>query len=407
MAVDGGWWCCCSKSCTITQDLFDRPANTDIGGVLDECPDDDAGDWRVQASSHPEYYGDGSLVELTGEGQVLTNMRDPADSHRVQIQTIDEQPGNVYQILLRVAETTPESCAAGAHLLVEFYCGDGTANDKHSLTAYTVAAGGAQTLLGFVEFVCNTVNSQGGRIFYANYIAEDSLFCAGISNCLWVPRPFVLVRGVGDPVGEGNPARAGVGNASGPGLTIEIDDFIWSRLYIPNAVELPENACWACICKCELHDGYDNLIDAALFPPTMHLRIQGQCCTPFFTPCDLTNCPGAIDATIEIVWTQDYPSVGMDSWVGVLAACGGLFQYQFSCGAVNYGFASRFSSDGGATWSSYWDQATPPPSGPMLFDEGYTCTPILFVWTQALLSLNGFPCCLGCTMGDYTYTMTE
>lgn len=395
MAGDGGWWCCCSRSCVIDSDNFDRENDTtDIGNVLEECPASGSGDWDIKGSTHAKYVGDKALYEESGTGVVLTRKRDSSGSHSASYQIIDEQQGNRYQIWLHVVDL--HTCHPGAALMAELYIGDGDA-DPHRLTIYLIAEGGGASSKGTKTFkTFGLVDGQDGRRFEFSYVRADQLACAAVSHT--PPTAEGRGRVVAQEVDAPHGTRAGIGNNSG--IPIEIDDFAWLRLYGDNGPGVPQTICFSCMCRCQ-----ENETKEVLFPRTMHLRWQGQCCTAGMFPCNSSTCYGAIDQTIDLVFTPDYPEAFTDSWVGQVSKCGVLFEFRFNCLKLYI----CWSNDGGSTWTCL-DDLTAQPNGPIELQAGTTCDPVSWQWKQTLLSLNQFPCCVSgsdiCT-GEYTYTMTE
>lgn len=168
--------------------------------------------------------------------------------------------------------------------------------------------------------------------------------------------------------------------------------------------------CFACTCVCFDYvddDPTKAKTDRKLYPGILLLRIYGQCCDPLPMFCDLSTCPDAIDQQFALFFSPDYPYVGFNGWTnngneeGSLL-CGYPFEFRVTC-----------DSDGILTFQMYYKpyygaefQEIVQGGAITLELEEHSCTPIYERWKLTLMSLSGFPCCLGCTTGEYYIEIT-
>ena len=382
---------CCG--CAIFADDFDRGGPTqDIGQPWQWATS--TGEWWIDGSTRPKTGNDSALFEVTGTGEMMLDVQSSDEPGKegqgISIQTIDEVAHATYRVLL-CAETHEVGCDC---LIAEFWVGDNSIYEDSEIRLYS-RSGSVETLLDTKAFPCPTSNSQYGRTFYTRWIGDgDNLFCAWVTHTAHPSQVTVRTSAPG--------LYAGLANASGSGIPIEIDD------YQELALEQNDTPCIACVCVCYEHETWDDceapVTVRALYPYSLTLTMKGQCCTPFFTPCDLGGCPSALDLSIELTLHQDYPADGWQTWYNVeeLEICGYPFEFRLVCdGCGRLALEICYEPYVGSGWVQI------PLSGAIVLTRlGHTCSPIRDAWHLLLNSLSGFPCCVGCTRGEYEIVIT-
>lgn len=386
--------CCCG--CTVFVDHFDRTGPTQlIGDPWDHV--NATGEWWLDNTS---------LYEVAGTGEIIGPRIPENNGYQASFEIIDERPHNVYRIIFGAPEDVGRPLVPPLPgcdcIIAEFYVGDYVATGEWSRIRIYTRAAGVETLVAEKEFPAPSVNWQGGRKFTAHWINthEDHLFCAFVSHS---PYPsLVAVTGL-TPPGR----YFGAANASGSEeLPIRIDDYelmtlTWETL---DGELVP---CFACTCVCFDYvddDPEKEKTDRKLYPGKLFLRIFGQCCDPLPIFCDLSACPDALDETIELLFTPDYPYVAFNGWVNQdgRLLCGYPFQFRVECDSAGMlTFTMYYQAYPGAEWAEIVQ------GGAISLERlEHSCTPIYELWKLTLSSLSGFPCCLGCTTGEYYIEIT-
>jgi hypothetical protein len=392
---------CCCKRCEVFRDKFDRGGPTqDIGLPWDDV--NATGEWWIDASTKPKYLGDSALYEVTGEGEIIgPDVQYNPDGYGAAFDTVDELPGNRYRIIFGAPEDPDRpgvpplpGCDC---LIAEYEVGELTWPVTYtSAVRIYVRANGVETLVKEKWIPPQATNLQNGRRFYAHWLNThgDKTFCVYIGSSAYPSQ--VTITGYSPPG-----LYFGVANRSKDQLPIEIDEYsleiaTWENV---DGEDLP---CYKCTCVCYDYvddDPAKELIARSLYPGVLSVRIRGQCCTPFMTPCDTSACPGYVDETIAVEFENDYPSVSYNGWYNHTAftLCGYPFQFRVEC-----------DQSGMLTLSLYY-QPYPGAAWQEIVQGGalsltrlvHTCVPIYERWKLTLRSLSGFPCCLGCTTGEY------
>jgi hypothetical protein len=397
--------CCCSR-CEVFRDRFDRGGpRQDIGLSWDWVNAN--GEWWIDGSTQGKYAGDSALYEVTGDGEMWgPEAPENDDGYGVAFDVIDELPGNRYRIMFGAPEDPDRpnvpplpgaDCFIAEYEVGEYRDGDNDGQpDPTSAVRIFSRYNGVETLLKEKWLPPQATNEQNGRRFYAWYhnTHGDGTFCVHIGSSAYPSQ--VTVTGL-SLSGRYN----GVGNRSDDQLPIEVDDYTID-IATWTTVEGEELPCYACLCVC--YDYIDDdptkpLVSRALFPGVFQLRISGRCCTPFMTPCDTDDCPEALDETIGLEWEDDWPSIGFNGWYNhsALELCGYPFQFRLECDQSGYlTLAMYYEPYPGAGW-----QLVNQGGSIDLVREEHTCVPMYQLWRLTLRSLSGFPCCIGCTQGEY------
>lgn len=367
---------CCCYTCIVFQDGFERTGPTEEIG----------GSWNWRDATGEWWLDEGSLWEVSGSGEILGPHAPAADGYQASYQIVDEQPHNKYQIIFGAVTDEPGADA----IVAEFYVGDWDGAAENSTITLYERKGGVYTPIASKDFPCPAVDGRGGRRFYvAN---TQGVVCAWVTHSAY-PSHISGIHG-------GPPGRYfGAGNASGQ-LAIRIDDYEVQQLHYTDSAG-QRSTCFACTCVCLEESETEG---GSLFPGELQLRISGQCCTPFMEPCDLGPCPGAVDDTLTLTFTQDYPSAGMNSWYNhdPYTLCGYPFEFRLECdGSGSLSLGMYWEPYPGSGWVEI------PLSGAILLNHlSHSCSPIREVWQLLLRSLSGFPCCIGCTTGEYAIVVT-
>ena len=396
--------CCCG--CRVFYDRFDRGGPTQVIG--DPWDDVNAtGEWWIDGSTQAKYPADSALYEVTGSGEIIGPSAPDGQGWSASYDIIDELPHNVYRIIFGAAEDAgrpglPPLPGADC-IIAEFYIGDYDATQEYSEIRIYTRSGGVETLVKKKAFPCPAVNFQNGRRFHAHWLNThgDNTFCAWVSHSAYPS--LVVATGVSPP---GN--YFGAANASGSAdLPIEIDDYEIEKAAW-ETVDGEQVPCFACTCVCYDYpnDNYETTpTDRALYPGVLTLRITGSCCEPFMTPCDTTGCPST-DETIQLEYENDYPMVGFNGWYNHVRffLCGYEFQFRAECDATGFLTLSIYWKpvpDLGLDWADFVQGGAIS-----LTRQSHSCTPIREDWKLVLRSLSGWPCCLGCTKGEYDIVIT-
>lgn len=383
-----------------------------------------SGEWWRAPSTQLKYIGDGALFEVSGTGEIhcLAGLpiADAVHGMAAYLATIDELPGNRYNLLVAL---TPET---GDCLIAQWYRGDDEASED-SVISLIARVSGVETVIKSKAVSSPGANVQWGRSIHAKWIAEDEVFCVSIApagSLLWpvIAMPIDFAEaGVTFTGGR----FSGIGNASGDAeLPIEVDDFAILRLY---ETEEEKNPCYGCICYCE---EYDTTVEPhelkwqTLFPHKLNLHMEGQCCDePEIFPCDTTGCYDVIDEVVELIHVpvgeepadscEDPPGCGTcetlttqpeQFWFNCipLEICGVEFLFTFWCNPSLQVFY-RLPPE------TIWTEVSE-----IIMREDYTCYPLSIVFDLYIGPINTFPCCvpagpdcLAGSVGSYTFTITE
>lgn len=397
---------CCCESCEVFRDRFDRGGPTqDIGHPWDDV--NATGEWWIDASTQPKYPTDSALYEVTGEGEIFgPEAPEHDEGWSAAFDVIDELPGNRYRILFGAAEDVGRPDVPplpGAEcIIVEYEVGEYIDDDEDGQPEYTscvriyTRTNNVETLVKEKYIPPQATNVQNGRRVYGHYVNtnNDHTFCAWIGTSAY---PSLI-----SVVGLVPPGRwFGAANRSKDQLPIEIDDYTIDVMTWENVGgdSLP---CYQCTCVCYDYvddDPANEITDRKLYPGVLQLRFYGRCCDPIplLWPCG--DCPAAVDVTIGLEFESDYPTIGYNGWYNHvdLTVCGYPFQFRAEC-----------DSSGFLTLSIYY-QPYVDAEWQLIVQGGaislemlsHTCTPIHELWKLTLRSLSGFPCCLGCSTGEY------
>jgi hypothetical protein len=388
-------------------DRFDRGGPTqNIGSPWDDV--NATGEWWIDYSTQPKYPNDSALYEVTGEGEIFgPEAPEHDEGWSAAFDVIDELPGNRYRILFGAPEDlgrpdVPPLPGADC-IIAEYEVGEYIDDDEDGSPEFTSCVriytrfDHVETLVKEKWIPPQATNVQNGRRFYAHYVNtnNDHTFCAWIGSSAYPSLVSV--------VGLIPPGRwFGAANNSLDQLPIEIDDYTIEIMTWEN-VEGESMPCYACTCVCYDYAGDDpnnEVVGRALYPGVLQLRIRGQCCTPFMTPCDTSSCPGAVDETINLEWESDYPTLAFNGWVNhtEFLLCGYPFQFRAECGGTGFLTLSMWIK-----WAPDDDWSMFVLGGAISLVRNYhTCVPIYESYTLTLNSLSGFPCCISCTRGEYT-----
>jgi len=207
--------------------------------------------------------------------------------------------------------------------------------------------------------------------------------------------------------------RAGIG-AVGP-VNVIVDEFGWTRLYPTLQDEIDKKwPCFGCLCQCYKYDDEQTLVQQSLFPYTMSLRIQGNCCHHWTEPCDTSECP-EIDSTVTLTYEEDEGHEHFRAWWGTVDLGCAEMKFVFMCdtdhACAGYDppqswYLAVFYRNVLGAWTCINDIG-----GGVSLDKSWTCSPLYLVFNHHFWSLSNFPCCIPndgqCTDGDFSYTITE
>ena len=284
--MPGGWFCCCGvKDCTIWCDNFDGAGTVDYPApTTDLGPNwtEQSGDWGLAISTEPKYSWDGALFEISGTGDVWSASRwfEADGGFQVSFYTIDEIPYQRYKILLNLDKDT------GVCTVCEWYTGSQQFNlpvdewsDPATLSIYSSTTGPGSGVS--IQYGSAPSTVQGGNVFYARYVKDGGLTCIGLTDYIngdatdfW---PLLTTMGSG-----ASGYYAGVANASGSQIPIQIDDFCTYRLFTDSQ---HSQMCFGCTCHCTYEDE-EQVIRRVLYPAEITLEIEVWC-----IPWDIYNPP--------------------------------------------------------------------------------------------------------------------
>jgi hypothetical protein len=333
----GGFPCCC-PDCIQAEDTFDCYSGAiDQNGVTcqehfpvgdglmpagSHTPAWEYGDtWTWGRSPYPQYEGDGALFELSGSGAAYFKIgwgNESANGNNsrgagLQIQTVAEMPFQVYVLYLMYDEDT------GNQFQLEYNIGN--TNPAYGpivaggltlkVNGVTIKSGGS----GGWDANCDPlVNFWCGKLLWARWHADYQVFCAGYSTpitnenqnaslCV-TPTEFAAKGITTFPAGK----KFGIGNASGNGIPICIDNFQIYRAqrnsYDENSRTIGNPSCFGCMCRCKNSIAVDPDQIPHLFPKTITARIWA-------VTSELVACPGSpppttnLDHTFQLIMDPD------------------------------------------------------------------------------------------------------
>lgn len=218
-------FCCCGEpeGCTIFRDEFTRADNASLGA-----------NWIEYPSGAFEIFSNQVRVDLGGKAICQTVHPTPSGSMSVYLDTVAENEGDVYDLLLNVVDEDN-------HHLARF-----TRNDLFNSTiALYKVTGGVETLLN-----SETIGSITGtaRTFFA-FIADNE-FCAAVS--------FAITS-----LTTADTTLIALGYYSGFGSTTEdalVDNFEFAHHL------QTKDGCPSCVCQC----------GTEYVPPCLNIHLEGS-----------------------------------------------------------------------------------------------------------------------------------
>lgn len=254
---------CCCRDCLIFSDDFNRADAASLGAGWD-----DFGNWDINIGRAI------TTAVATAICQTIHPVPDP--SMYVEIDTIDEEEGDIYEVLVNVVDENNYHFARLER--------NGALDSVLSLGK---VAGGAETITASA-----TINSLIGTARTIGCHIADNEFCATASLCT---ESFVEA----DPTVFVDGYYSGMGGSDG----IEIDAFRFYEHRKTNPL------CTSCVCNCQ----------GSYVPPRLNAHITGY-----------DRMAGILDCDIVLEW--DRTNVW---WSGSATCCGVLWDLVLSCPDYN------------------------------------------------------------------------
>ena len=221
--------------------------------------------WYWARSLVPQYVGDGSLYEISGNGEIWCRAgwdeksNGAPEGRTVTAYTIGELPNSKYRLLLNLEIDGPN---AGDCLILEFY--NSNPIEATPYLRLISRVGGVETIVKTVVLGYTDASGgfRGGRIIIFKYMADYSVVCASMGTTdLLSPLSYLCAteqtfEEAGASVPDG--VHAGLGNASGDSIPVALDDFVLYRLEYrtadPRGLAYPSvlsPPCFTCSCLCD------------------------------------------------------------------------------------------------------------------------------------------------------------
>jgi len=369
--------------------------------------------WYWARSLVPQYVGDGSLYEISGNGEIWCRAgwdeksNGAPEGRTVTAYTIGELPNSKYRLLLNLEIDGPN---AGDCLILEFY--NSNPIEATPYLRLISRVGGVETIVKTVVLGYTDASGgfRGGRIIIFKYMADYSVVCASMGTTdLLSPLSYLCAteqtfEEAGASVPDG--VHAGLGNASGDSIPVALDDFVLYRLEYrtadPRGLAYPSvlsPPCFTCSCLCDF---------VYLFPNKINLHITGHCRPhPPSTDCDPYGDPPTapiIDETFTLYKRDDCGN----TWSSGLVDFNGVeCEFQLLCpGAPKCGgglFIDIIQYQSGDIITDWHED--PPENDYTITCTGAWCLPHYGqTWTMEIgtAASSLFPGCR-CGMGDGTF----
>ncbi len=319
--------CCVRKGCVIDTDNFNRADSSDLGP---KWVDDGTG-WAINTNH----------AVGTGIAILDTPHPTPSGSMVVSLQTIDEQVGDVFELLLNVLDDQNYHVAT----LTITGSADGT-------IALGKVVGGTYTLIRSLPIVSLTGKS---RQFGAGISSQE--FCASASNTV-----FSLVYALAPPTLITDGIYSGM-NGSRSESVVTVDDFKFGHHAETKA------GCSTCVCSC----------GPRFLPPVLTATLSG------------TGRMSGLSCSFNLNWDR---TIG--NWAGTANCCGQPFDVKLFCpdggDVMDYSVEVIGCTDSDSSGTPGVDGYVSP--GQRKTNEG-TCDPIYLLFGPFYVSSSDLVCACG------------